>query len=262
MISERLPRLAAALLAAAVAALAGSMSPVASGRHARAAQAPPANDPAPNALTQQERDAGWRLLFDGKTTAGWRGYKAQAVPPSWKVVDGSLVSLPKPGESTGHLITVEQYDNFELALEWKAAPGGNSGIIYRATEDKENPWDSGPEYQVLDNTKHIDGSNPLASASACYAVYPPAKDLTRPVGEWNRARIVADGPHVEHWLNGEKVLEYDVGTDDWTAHVKTSRFWATPGWGRAAKGHVCIQDYGNPMEFRGIKIRPIPPRAQ
>jgi hypothetical protein len=210
-----------------------------------------------NTLTRAEQDAGWRLLFDGKTLAGWRGYKAQAPAASWKIVGGSLVSMPKPGEAQGHLLSADQFDDFELSLEWKMAPGGNSGVMYRVTEARENPWDSGPEYQVLDNTRHLDGNNPLSSASACYAVYPPAKDLTKPVGEWNQARIVAKGPRVQHWLNGEKVVEYEVGTDDWSAHLKTSRFWATPDWGRAPKGHICLQDYGNPIEFRNIKVRAI-----
>jgi hypothetical protein len=224
-------------------------------------RAAPADAPQANTLTQQERDAGWKLLFDGKTAAGWRGYKAEAgkMPPSWKVVDGSLVSKPAAGETLGHIVTDEQFDNFELAWEWKMAPGGNSGVMYRVTEAKESPWDTGPEYQILDNARHLDGNNPLASASACYAVYPPAKDLTKPVGEWNQSRIVADGPHVEHWLNGEKVLEYDVGTEAWQAHLKTSKYWTNPDYGRAPKGHVCIQDYGNPIEYRNIKIRPMAP---
>ena len=215
-----------------------------------------AQDP-PNALTNAEKEAGWRLLFDGTTTAGWRGYKSEKMPPSWKVVDGSLVSKPAPGEQTNHVVTVEQFDDFELSLEWKMVAGGNSGIMYRATEEREWPWDSGPEYQILDNAGHLDGNNPLASASACYAVYPPAKDLTRPLGEWNQTRIVANGNRIEHWLNGERVVAYEVGTDAWTAHVKTSRFWATPGYGRSPKGHICIQDYGNAIEYRNIKVRPI-----
>lgn len=226
------------------------------------ARADEATEPAetpPNMLLDAEREAGWKLLFDGTTTNGWRGYKAESMPKSWKVIDGSLVSSPAEGEGLGHIVTTEQYDNFELALEWKAAPGGNSGIIYRATEEKENPWDSGPEYQILDNTGHIDGNNPLASASACYAVFAPERDLTRPVGQWNQTRIVANGNNVEHWLNGEKVLEYEIGTEKWIAHVKTSRFWATPGWGKSPRGHICIQDYGNPIEYRNIKVRPLVP---
>ncbi len=250
------PSLTAGLVALSLAALLGSWL----SRPSRIANAAETGASAHNTLTQAERDAGWRLLFDGETLAGWRGYKAQAAAASWKIVDGSLGSRPAPGEALGHLITIEQFGDFELRFDWKMAAGGNSGVMYRVTEAQENPWDSGPEYQVLDNTKHPDGHNPLASASACYAVYPPAKDVTKPVGEWNQSRIVAKGPRVEHWLNGEKVVEYEVGTPNWAAHVKTSRYWATPEWGRALKGHFCLQDNGIALEYRNIKVRVIEAR--
>ncbi len=210
-----------------------------------------------NVLSEAERDAGWRLLFDGQTLAGWRGYKGQAAAASWKIVGGSLGSKPAAGEALGHLISNEQFGDFELRFDWKMVAGGNSGVMYRVTEAQQNPWDSGPEYQVLDNTKHPDGHNPLSSASACYAVYPPAKDASKPVGEWNEGRIVATGNRVEHWLNGEKVVQYEVGTPDFSAHLKTSRYWATPEWGRAARGHLCLQDYGSALEYRNIKVRVI-----
>ena len=138
--------------------------------------------------------------------------------------------------------------------------GNNSGIIYRATEEHDQVWQSGPEFQVLDNSGHLDGLNPLASAGGCYAVFAPAKDMTRPVGEWNTARIVAQGKHVEHWLNGVKVVEYDVDSNVWKAHVKTSKFFPTAygqgNWGQAKRGHIGLQDYGGEIEFRNIKIRP------
>jgi hypothetical protein len=212
----------------------------------------------PNTLTQAEREAGWRLLFDGKTTAGWRLYQGRSMPESWKVVDGSLVSLPGPDETKGDIVTIEEFDDFELTLEWKMAPGGNSGVIYRVTEELKYPWESGLEYQVLDNTRHEDRHNPLSSASACYALYPPSRDMTRPGGEWNRSRIVARGRHIEHWLNGEKVVEFEIGSEDWGAHVKTSKFINTRGFGRAPRGRICLQDYGFPIAFRSIKIRPLP----
>jgi hypothetical protein len=140
-------------------------------------------------------------------------------------------------------------------------PGGNSGVVYRASEERDNVWETGPEYQILDNKGHLDGLNPLASAGACYAVYPPAKDVTRPLGRWNDSRIVARGKHVEHWLNSEKLLEYEVGTRDWQAHVKTSKFYLTAygqgNWGRALQGHIALQDYGGAIQFRSIKIRPL-----
>ena len=215
----------------------------------------------PNTLSDEEKNAGWRLLFDGRTTAGWRGYRSKTMPASWKVENGSLLSRPQKGESRGDIITVDQFANFELVLEWKMTKGNNSGVIYRATEEHSNVWESGPEFQILDNTGHLDGLNKLASAGACYAVFAPSKDVTRPLGQWNQTRIVAQGKHVEHWLNGEKLLEYDDDSKRWQAHVKTSKFFQTAygrgNWGRAPKGYIGLQDYGGAIEYRNIKIRPL-----
>jgi hypothetical protein len=215
-----------------------------------------------NSLSDVEKTAGWRLLFDGRSTAGWRGYRSNGVPESWKVENGSLLSRREKGVSAGDLITIDEFDNFELRLEWKMTRGGNSGVIYRATEQHDQVWQSGPEYQILDNTGHLDGLNTLASAGACYAVFAPAKDMTRTLGQWNETRILAQGTHVEHWLNGAKLLEYDIDSDRWQAHVKTSKFFLTAygqgNWGRAKKGHIGLQDYGGAIEYRNIKIRPLP----
>ncbi len=216
--------------------------------------------PESNTLTADEAAAGWRLLFDGKSLAGWRGYRKQTVPASWRVEDGSLLSRREQGVSSGDIITSDQFDDFELRVDWKMTKGNNSGILYRATEEHDQVWQSGPEFQILDNAGHLDGLNPLASAGACYAVFAPARDVTRPVGEWNTARIIAQGSHVEHWLNDVKVVEYDVDSEVWKAHVKTSKFFATAygqgNWGQAKRGHIGLQDYGGAIEFRNIKIRP------
>ncbi len=215
----------------------------------------------PNTLTADEKNAGWQLLFDGRTMAGWRGYRSDRMPTSWKVENGSLLSRRQKGESAGDIVTVNVYDDFELSLQWKMTPGGNSGVIYRASEERDNVWESGPEYQILDNAGHLDGLNPLSSAGACYAVFAPIKDVTRPLGEWNDTRIVARGKHVEHWLNGERLLEYEVDNANWRAHVKTSKFYLTAygqgNWGRALKGHIALQDYGGAIQFRNIKLRPL-----
>jgi len=215
----------------------------------------------PNTLTADEKNSGWQLLFDGRTTAGWRGYRSDRMPASWKVENGSLLSRRQKGESAGDIVTANTYGDFELSLQWKMTRGGNSGVVYRASEERGNVWESGPEFQVLDNTGHLDGLNPLASAGACYAVFAPAKDVTRPLGTWNDARIVARGKHVEHWLNGERLLEYDVDSENWRAHVKTSKFYLTAygqgNWGRALTGHIALQDYGGAIEFRSIKLRPL-----
>ncbi len=214
-----------------------------------------------NTLNAEEQKAGWRLLFDGKSTAGWRGYKSKTVPASWRVENGSLLSRRAQGQSSGDLITVDEFEDFELLLQWKMTKGNNSGVIYRATEQHDQVWQSGPEYQILDNAGHLDGLNKLASAGACYAVFAPSRDATRPLGQWNQTRILARGKHVEHWLNGEKLLEYDIDSDRWQAHVKTSKFFPTAygqgNWGQATKGHIGLQDYGGAIEFRNIKIRPL-----
>lgn len=212
-----------------------------------------------NSLSDREKEDGWKLLFDGKTTEGWRGYKSDKMPQSWRVENGSLLSIRKNGESSGDIVTIEQFDDFELVLNWKMTRGNNSGVIYRATEEESQIWESGPEFQILDNEHHLDGLNTLASAGACYSVFAPAKNATKPVGEWNETRIVAKGKHVEHWLNGEKVVEYEVDSNVWKAHVKTSKFFPTAygrgNWGRAPKGHIGLQDYGGAIEFKNIKIR-------
>jgi hypothetical protein len=223
-------------------------------------KAAPLPSPGQNTLTSDEVAAGWRLLFDGRSLAGWRGYRRTSPPGSWRIENGSLLSRREPGVSSGDLMTIDQFDDFELLVDWKMTPGNNSGIIYRATEEHDQVWESGPEYQVLDNAGHLDGLNPLASAGACYAVFAPAQSMARPIGAWNTARIVALGTHIEHWLNGVKVVEYDVDSDVWQSHVKTSKFFKTAygqgNWGRAKRGHIALQDYGGAIEFRNIKIRP------
>jgi hypothetical protein len=209
--------------------------------------------PARDALTPEEQAAGWKPLFDGRTTAGWRGFKKDVMPDGWTVEAGALVRL----RGGGDIVTADAYGDFELSIEWKVAEGGNSGILFRVTEDEGTPWATGPEMQVLDNARNDSGRNPLATAGACCHLYAPSKDVSRPAGQWNQARIVAKGARVEHWLNGEKIVEYEIGTDDWKARVAASPFKAMPRFGANAKGLICLQDHGDRVEFRSIKIREI-----
>ena len=206
-------------------------------------------------LTATEKAAGWKLLFDGTSLAGWRSFKTETPPTGWRAVNGELI---RDGEG-GDLMTAEQFDNFELRFEWKIAKGGNSGIIYRIGADGPYPWSTGPEYQILHNAGHKDGESPITSAGSNFAVNPPIKDVTRPVGEWNEARLIANGNHVEHWMNGVKLLAYEIGSPDWEARVAASKFGKMPGYGRTTRGYIALQDHGDVVSFRNIKIRALKP---
>jgi hypothetical protein len=203
------------------------------------------------ALSSEEKAAGFTLLFNGTSLDGWRGYKAEAVPAGWKAMRGELV---RDGAG-GDLMTKEQFADFELRLEWKISKGGNSGIMFRVGTDAEYPWATGPEFQVLDNGGHKDGQSPLTAAGSNYAVHAPVKDVTRPVGEWNDARLIVRGMHVEHWMNGVKLLEYEIGSADWEKRVKASKFGEMPGYGRLPRGYIALQDHGDAVAYRNIRIR-------
>jgi len=216
-----------------------------------AAWATPAcgGDDSANVLSEKEKADGWKLLFDGKTTKGWRGVKKDKAPDGWQAVNGALVRVAGGGD----IITTDQFENFELSFEWKVAEGANSGIFYRVNED--HGAIQSPEYQILHNQKHPDGSNPKTSAASNYALNAPTKDMTKPVGEWNQGKIVANGNHIEHWLNGEKVVTYELGSDEWTELVKNSKFKDMAHYGKSSKGHFAIQDHGDRVEYRKLKIR-------
>ena len=224
---------------------------------AGAQQAGSAGGAAPlNTLTADERAAGWRLLFDGKTTAGWRGWKMDSMPSGWQVVDGTLKRV-KPAAD---IITKEKFKNFELSLEWNIAKNGNSGIFYRASEDADDNaiyW-SAPEMQVLDDVGHPDGQSRLTAAGADYGLYPSPAGVVKGPGQWNQVRLVVNGNHVEHWLNGVKVVQYELGSPDWEAKLKASKFAPHPRYGRNAEGYIGLQEHEYPVTFRNIKIRVLP----
>jgi hypothetical protein len=209
---------------------------------------------AANTLTAQEKKDGFVLLFNGKDTDGWRIYKQKDVK-GWEVIDGVLT---RTTGGAGDLITRDQYANYELVLDWRIGQQGNSGIIYRCDESGKTPWQSGPEYQLCDNAIEPDPSpTGLHSVGSCYDLYPPTTDATKPVGEWNTTRILIDGNHVEHWLNGKKVVSYEFNSDDFNARVAKSKFKVYPQWGQHPKGHLALQDHGHKIEFRNMKLRPI-----
>jgi hypothetical protein len=202
-------------------------------------------------LTATERAEGWRVLFDGRTTDGWRGYKQQTAPAGWQVVDGELTRVGGGGD----IITSEQFGDFELALEWKVGPAGNSGVFYRVTESAEESYHTGIEMQVLDDAGHADGQSRLTSAGSLYGLYPASAGVVKPAGQWNSARILVRGNHVEHWLNGQQVVEAELWSPDWNTRLAASKFTEWPGYARATRGHIGLQDHGDRVAYRNIKIR-------
>lgn len=213
-----------------------------------------------NELTAAEKDAGWKLLFDGKSADQFRNYGKTDLNPMWKVADGELTLTGKGG---GDIVTKEQYDAFELTLDYKISKGGNSGLMYHVKETDKAPYFTGPEVQIQDN---VDGKDPQ-KAGWLYQLYPAMTDATKPAGEWNTLRIVITPEKCEQYMNGVKYCEYVKGSKDWDEKVAKSKFakWegkdkATGemvGFGKPTKGYICLQDHGNVVSFRNIKIRPI-----
>jgi Domain of Unknown Function (DUF1080) len=208
-----------------------------------------AEQPAPG-LTPAEVKDGWRPLFDGRSLAGWQPYRSGSTA-GWKAADSVLSREGKGGD----IVTVDRFTDFELRLEWRLEKAGNSGIFFHVTDEGDYAWHSGPEFQILDNGGHADGKNPLTSAGSNYAVHPPVRDVTRPLGQWNSIRLLVRGTHVEHWMNDVKLLEYELWSPDWEARVKASKFGKIPPYGRAKSGRIGLQDHGDPVWFRNIRVK-------
>jgi len=238
--SSRSMRRALLILATGAAAACGPKQPVAV-----------TTNPEPRMDTGPD---GFTSLFDGRTTSGWRGFRMDTVPSGWQVIDGGLTRVA----SGADLISRQQYANFELRLEWNISEGGNSGIMYRVTEAGQNTYETGPEMQVLDDARHADGKSRLTSAGACYGMYPSPAGIVRPPGQWNEVRIIVNGNHVEHWLNGTKVVEYELNSPDWESRMNASKFKQWPGYGRAPKGYIALQDHGDRVAYRHIRIKVLP----
>lgn len=213
-------------------------------------------NPAPmaqvNTLTAEERQQGFELLFDGSSMAKWEKWNGGAPGEGWKVQDGMIVGA---GGQGGDLSTKENFADFELKLEWKAELGANSGIIYRAKTGGTS-WHTGPEYQILDVPPLTQNKpRPVNTTASFYDVYAPSMDVLRPAGEWNESRIVAKGKHIEHWLNGFKVVDIVVDSPDYMEKIAKSKFANMAGFAREATGRIVLQDHGNVVSFRNIKIR-------
>jgi hypothetical protein len=203
-----------------------------------------------NTLTPEEEKAGWKLLFDGKSAAGWRNYKKEDISPKWTIVDGALTMSEK---GAGDIITKYQFGAFELSLEFNISPGGNSGVMYHVQETENTPWQTGPEIQIQDNAA---GHDPQ-KAGWLYQFYKSDVDATKPAGQWNQLRILITPEKCEHYMNGTKYFEYVKGSDDWNAKLAASKFSKYPNFGKATSGHIALQDHGNLVAYRNIKIRPI-----
>lgn len=204
--------------------------------------------------------ARWEVLFDGRSTDAWRSYRGTAFPTKGWVVENGTLRVIKGGGG-GDLVTREQYEDFELTFEWKVSPGANSGVMYRVREDRGAPYETGPEYQVLDDSRHGDGRNPKTSAGALYALIAcNAEKQTKPVGEWNAGRIVVSGGRVEHWLNGKRVVAYEWDGPDVRGLISKSKFKDWAGFSRQPSGHICLQDHGDDVWYRDIRIRRLGPK--
>ena len=198
----------------------------------------------------------WKSLFDGKTTKGWHNYLKTDVSPVWKVEGGALTLDGKGG---GDIISDAQYENFELELEWKVAEGGNSGIFFRVHEDEKfkTPYMTGPEMQILDNERHPDakaGKNGNRTAGSLYDMLPPSQP-SKPAGQWNKVRVVINKNRAEHWLNGTKVVDYALSGPEWDTMLKGSKFATWEGFNKYPKGRIGLQDHGDVVSFRNIRIR-------
>lgn len=197
----------------------------------------------------------WQTLFDGKLLDTFRGWKSDGVPKGWHVLDGTL---SKEG-NVDDLVTRERFGNFELELEWKIGKAGNSGVFYRGTREYDQIYWSAPEYQLLDDANAPDGRNPLTAAASAYGLYAAPAGVVKPFGEWNKTRILIKGNHVEHWLNGQKVVEYYLNSPDWRAKVAASKFSKYPNYGLAKSGLIGIQgDHPGALALRHVRIRELP----
>ena len=217
----------------------------------------------PNTLTEAEKADGWQLLFDGKTLDGWKRYGADSIGPLWSVKDGVIVCSGEGlGEGTkdvgGSLMTLSQFGNFDLSIDWKIAPGGNSGILYHVMEKPEFKTDyaTGPEYQVLDDAGYKDPLKDAQKAGSNYDMYAaPADKKLNAAGEWNSSRIVYNNGKVEHYLNGVKTVEFDETSPDYQERYKKSKWVEFPGWNTFKTGSISLQDHGANVYFRNIKIK-------
>jgi hypothetical protein len=193
----------------------------------------------------------WKTLFDGKTLAGWRSLRSEKPGPGWTVADGAITRTA----ASGDLLTTGEFGDFELSLEWKITEGANSGIIYRVGLAEEQTFHTGPEYQILDGLKAQDRIDPKHATGSLYDLVAPSADRTLPVGQWNQTRIIVTGWQVQHWLNGEKIIDIDLASQEGQALIAASKFRDMPNFAKLLRGHIALQDHDEAVSFRYIRIR-------
>lgn len=216
-----------------------------------------------NKLTEEETKDGWVLLFDGKSLDGWRDFKGDSLKTApWKIEKGTLASLGTGSDSTGYIVTKKEYENFIITFDWKVSKGANSGLLYHVVERPQYkvPYVTGPEYQLIDDKGFPDKIEEWQKAGADYAMYVPdtTKKELKEAGEWNTSKIVFDNGHVEHWLNGQKIVEFEAWTDDWFTRRAGGKWDFAPEYGLARSGIFALQDHGYKIWFKNIKVKELP----
>jgi hypothetical protein len=209
---------------------------------------------ADNTLSESEKKAGWKLLFDGKTTGGWRTYK-NSKQDSWELISGQLHTKNDEGLKHADLITNDKYKDFELLVDWKVDKGANSGILYHVSETHDASYETGPEYQLIDDIGYPGKLEDWQKSGADYAMHPPSQSASKPAGEYNHTRIVVKGDHVEHWLNGIKVADFHAWTAEWEKLKKEGKWKDHPDYGMSKTGFIALQDHGGGVWFKNIKLR-------
>lgn len=220
--------------------------------------------PAANTLTAAERKAGWTLLFDGRSLSGWRSFAGGPAPATWEVRDGAIVLVKADGQMSGtDLVSAKPYGAFELTLDWKVEAGGNSGVLYLARNlpRTQQVYQTGLEMQVLDDAGHSDGKIPSHRAGALYDMTVPPLGAAKPAGSWNHARLLVERGRIRQWLNGVMTADISYGDAGWRKRVAGSKFARMPHFGTFDSGVIALQDHGEPVAYRNVKIRPIGPSA-
>ncbi len=207
-----------------------------------------------NELNDAEKKAGWKLLFDGKSTNGWHAYK-NSVNDSWQVVNGELYCKKDGVKKRADLITADEYASFELQFDWKLTKGANSGLLYHVQETHEGSYETWPEYQLIDDWTFPEKLEEWQKSGADYAMHPPSKIMSKPAGQYNHTRIMVNGNHVQHWLNGVKVADFFAWTPEWEKLKKEGKWKDYPDYGNARSGYIALQDHGGGIWFKNIKIR-------